>query len=102
MPSVGHSKRLRRIELRASPRIKAALARGEISARFADELLYCLPEEADRRLKARLADREEAVRRNRIAARVIKAHIDEGKRDLAALKEDLRLALASPTIHSAR
>jgi len=93
MSSVGHSKRLRRLELRASPQIKAALAAGQISARFADELLYCSQAEGHERLARRLAAQDEVARRSKIAVEVIRRHLALGQRDLHVLRRDLQTAL---------
>jgi hypothetical protein len=97
MPSQGHTKRLRRLEKRASPEIKAALASGKISPRFADSLLYVPLQEQVARLNGHLAAKEDRERRSQIAAQVIKEHLSAGRRDLLALKKDLLLALAIPT-----
>ena len=70
----------------------------QISARKADQLLY-LPAEQQRAELARiLSAQEDLARRSRIATQVIKAHVDSGRRDLAALREDLRTALCSPPL----
>jgi len=45
-----------------------------------------------------LTEREALARRSRIAAAVIKAHVDRDQRDLAALRKELQLALASPPV----
>jgi hypothetical protein len=96
--SLGHRKRLRRLELRASPEIKEALASGAISPRFADSLLYLPPQEQVTQLGARLAAGEALQRRSKIAVEIIRMHIDRKSKDLAALRTDLRKALSSPTI----
>ena len=100
MPSQGHLKRLRRIERRASQAIKAALAAGRIAPRFADQLLYLCPTEQTMRLERRLATQDDVACRSRIAAKVIKEHIDGGRIDLQKLQQDLRIALSSSTIQT--
>jgi hypothetical protein len=62
----------------------------------ADTLLYLPPEEQRAQLNALLAEQADIARGSRIAAEVIKAHIDAGRRDLRVLREDLRIALCSP------
>jgi hypothetical protein len=61
-------------------------------------LPYLEQQEQRAELNRILSAREDTERRSKIAARVIKEHIDAGRRDLAALREDLRMALSSPTV----
>jgi len=98
MPSASHTKRLSRIRRRATQEVQRAFEVGQISARRADQLLYLEPQEQIARLNRLLADREEAKRRSRIAARVIKSYVERGCRDLVALRGDLKSALASVTV----
>jgi ParB-like chromosome segregation protein Spo0J len=100
MPSAGTKKRLSRIRRRAAPEVQAAFEAGKISARKADTLLY-LPEEQQRaELERILSQKEDAVRRSRIATAVIREYVQAGKRDLAGLRKDLQLALSTPTIET--
>jgi hypothetical protein len=94
--SRGHLKRLSRIKRRAIAEVQEAFSAGQISAHRADTLLYLPPEEQRAQLNALLAEQADIARRSRIAAQVIKAHIDSGRRNLMALREDLRIALCSP------
>jgi hypothetical protein len=93
MLSAGTKKRLSRIARRATPEVQAAYAAGKISARKADQLLY-LPFDRQRaELERILHKQEEAQRRSRIAAEVIRRHLALGRRDLVALRQDLKTAL---------
>jgi hypothetical protein len=86
-----------RISRRAGPEVRAAFEAGKISARRADALLYLEPQEQLAELTRLLSVREEAARRNRIAAAVIRKHVNAGNRDIVALRRDLQLALLSTT-----
>jgi hypothetical protein len=96
MPSEGTRKRISRIMRRADPSVREALQNGQISARKADQLLYLEPAEQRDAIARILAKREALARRSKLAAAVIKAHVAAGRRDLASLRRDLQLALASP------
>jgi hypothetical protein len=72
--------------------------KGESAPGVADTLPYLEQQEQRAELNRILSAREDTERRSKIAARVIKEHIDAGRRDLAALREDLRMALSSPTV----
>lgn len=100
MPSAGTTKRISRIRRRAIPEVLQAYRQGRISARRADALLYLEQEQQLAALERLLSDRENAARRSRIAAAAIKAHIDAGRLDLAAVQEDLRTALSSSSIQT--
>ena len=82
MLSVGTKKRLSRIHRRALPEVVRVFEDGQISARRADQLLYLEPAQQLAQLQHLLSVREEARRRSKIAAAVIKAHIDSDRRDL--------------------
>jgi hypothetical protein len=97
MLSAGARKRISRIKRRAAPEVVRAFEAGKISARRADTLLYLDSEEQLAALSSHLAQTQDVARRSQIAAAVIKTHIDAGRRDLLALQEELRRALASPT-----
>ena len=58
-------------------------------------MLYLEPERQRAELESLLAVQEEVQRRSKIAAQIIKAHVDAGRRDLVALREDLRIALSA-------
>jgi len=94
MLSVGTKKRLSRIRRRAIAEVQATFARGDISAKKADLLLYLEPAQQSVELQRLLSVREEAARRSRIAA-VIRRHVKGGNRDIVALRADLQLALLS-------
>lgn len=94
MLSKGTKKRLSRIRRRAIPEVLEAFEAGKISARRADTLLCLQPDEQRAQLNALLAEQALIARRSRIAAQVIKAHVSSGRRDLTALRQDLRLALS--------
>jgi hypothetical protein len=100
MLSAGTKKRLSRIRRRATPEVQAAFDAGHISARRADTLLYLEPKEQLAELNRLLVARQDVQRRSQIAAAVIKQHLDAGRRDLVALREDLRKALCSLTLQS--
>jgi len=85
-----------RIRRRAAPEIQAAYQQGLISARRADTLLYLSAEDQRTQLNRLLAEKADMVRRSKLAAEVIKKHITAGRRDLVALRDDLRKALSSP------
>jgi hypothetical protein len=94
-------KRLSRITRRALPETQKAFAEGKISARRADTLLYLEPKEQLAELNRILSAREDLTRRSQIAVQVIRKHLNRGVQpSLAALREDLRLALASSTIQT--
>jgi hypothetical protein len=95
MLSVGTKKRLSRIRRRAIAEVQATFARGDISAKKADLLLYLEPAQQSVELQRLLSVREEAARRSRIAAAVIRRHVKGGNRDIVALRADLQLALLS-------
>jgi hypothetical protein len=95
MPSTGTKKRISRIARRATPEVQKAFTDGKISARRADTLLYLEPEQQLTELNHLLSVQEEAARRSRIAAEVIRQYVQCGKRDLVALRADLQLALSS-------
>ena len=97
MPSIGTRKRLVRITRRALPETREAFAQGRISARRADQLLYLPVQEQLAELNRILTSQEDAARRRRIAATVIRQYVHSGKRDLVALRKDLQLALAPST-----
>jgi hypothetical protein len=86
--SPGHRKRLSRIARRASPAIREAFERGQISARRADTLLYLPPTEQAARLAELLSDRDNKARACQRAA------------DTIALAEGYRYELASQGIDS--
>jgi hypothetical protein len=98
--SPGHRKRLERIGRRADPSVKNALQNGFISARKADELLYLPPEIQQQKISDLLAEQTELARRGKLAVRVIKAHIDAGRHDLAGLGKDLLRELSTSSIES--
>ena len=100
MASVGTKKRISRIGRCAVPEVLAAYQAGQISARRADTLLYLPPEEQRAQLEGLLAEQALVARRSKLAAEIIKKHVDAGRRDLAALREDLRKALSSTTIQA--
>jgi hypothetical protein len=100
MVSVGQKKRLSRIARRAEPEVRAAFEAGKISARRADTLLYLEPAQQLAELTRLLAVQEEAARRSRIVASIIKAHVAAGRRDLVVLDKELRTTLSSATIKS--
>lgn len=95
MLSTGQRKRISRIRRRSIPAVREAYESGQISARRADTLLYLPAEEQHHQLDRILAGQQEAARRSRLATAVIKTHIDAGRHDLVALREDLQLALNS-------
>jgi hypothetical protein len=99
--SPGTKKRISRIRRRAEPEVQAAFEAGKISASRADQLLYLEPSRQLAELDRILAAQQNATQRSRIAAAVIREHLNRGAQpSLAALREDLRLALASSTIQS--
>jgi hypothetical protein len=98
--SSGHRKRLSRLRRRAEPEVLAAYEQGRISARKADELLYLSPAAQRQKISNLVAGQDELARRSKIAAQVIKAHIETGRRDLVGLKQDLIRALCSATTSS--
>jgi hypothetical protein len=94
------SQRLRRIERRAIPALKNALADGVISLRKAESLVRMPAQEQLDQIAGIIAAKtlqEQIARRAQVAAAVIKKHIDANHHDLLALKRDLQLALSSPT-----
>jgi hypothetical protein len=95
MLSAGQKKRLSRIARRAEPEVRAAFEAGRISARRADTLLYLEPAQQLAELHRLLSVQEARAQRARIAAEVIRQYVQAGKRDLVALREDLRTALSS-------
>ena len=95
MLSEGTRKRISRIARRATPLVREAFKAGKISVRRADQLLYLQPDQQRAELSRLLAVREEAARRSRIAAEVIRRHVNTGNRDIVALRRDLQLALST-------
>jgi hypothetical protein len=95
MPSLGTQKRIARIRKRAIPEVQLAFQQGQISARRADQLLYLEPATQRAELGRLLAVQENTKRRSKIASAVIRTHLAAGRRDLTALREDLKSALAS-------
>jgi hypothetical protein len=93
MASVGTTKRISRIMRRAAPEVREAFESGQITARCADTLLYLEPEAQRRQLARLLAAQEDAARRSRIAAQVVRKHLLAGRRDLVSLRQDLRREL---------
>jgi hypothetical protein len=93
MLSLGTKKRLSRIRRRATQEVRAAFEAGKISARRADTLLYLEPKEQLAELEHLLAVREDARRRSKIAAEIIRRHLALGQRDLQKLRQDLKTAL---------
>jgi hypothetical protein len=98
MPSAGTRKRISRIRRRAIPEVAQAYKDGQISARRADVLLYLPPEEQLTELVRLLSVQEAAQHRSQVAARIIKAHVVAGRRDLMALQRDLQRALSNVTV----
>ena len=68
-----------------------------ITARRADALLYLDPQRQLAELNKILSAREEAARRSRIAAEILREYMKRGCRDLITLRQDLESALA--TLH---
>ena len=95
MLSPGTKKRINRILKRAIPEVVRAYQEGRISARKADQLLYLSAQEQLAECKRILTAQEDAARRSRIAATVIRQYVHDGKRDLAGLRKDLQLALST-------
>ena len=85
--------RRNRIFRRGSEALQQAYVNGNISARRADILLHKAPAEAEAELAAILAKQETRAAPSAIAARVIREHLQAGRRDLVALEVDLRAAL---------
>jgi len=77
------------------PEVLAAFEQGKISAKRADLLLYLEPHQQLSELDRLLSAQEDVARRSRIAAAVIRNHINAGRPDLAALRQDLTIALSS-------
>jgi hypothetical protein len=69
--------------------VAQAYHQGLLSARKADELLYLPPAQQLSELNQILSDRQEVVRRSRIAAGVLRDYIHRGCCDLIALRADL-------------
>jgi hypothetical protein len=92
--SPGQKKRLRRIALRATEPVKDALARGEISARMGDKLLYLPAEKQQSELERILRLRSQMQQRCRAVVDVLRKHLDAGKKDLVGLKRDLHAVLS--------
>jgi hypothetical protein len=88
--------RINRVSRRASPAIQESYEQGKISLRRADILLHLPPEEGARQVSAILEKQEKIASRSRIAAAVIRSHLESGRRDLAMLATDLRSALRDP------
>jgi len=95
--SKGHRKRVSRILRRSCPEVVQAFQEGLITAKRADLWLYLPIEEQRTCLQRYLSEREKIAQRSKIAAAVIRTHIDTGSRDLVELRRDLQLALCSPT-----
>lgn len=93
--SPGTRKRLRRVERRATPAVKTALANGQISPRRADTLLYLEPAQQEQELEKILVARTQAAGRAKRVVEIFKIHLAAGNRDLVKLRVDLRKALAS-------
>jgi hypothetical protein len=74
--------------------VQQAYEAGVITARKADALLYLEPEHQLVELNRILSAREEAARRSRVAAAVLREYLARGCRDLIALRQDLERALA--------
>jgi hypothetical protein len=91
--SPGTRKRLRRVERRATPAVKTALANGQISPRRADTLLYLEPAQQQEELEKILVARTQATGRAKRAAEILQVHLVSGTRDLVKLRIDLREAL---------
>jgi hypothetical protein len=85
--------RLSRVMRRASPDIQAAYEQGRISLRRADILLRLPLQEGTRQLASILERQNTIFTRSRVAVAVIQAHLASGRRDLNALRADLRRAL---------
>ena len=98
MLSVGTKKRIARIARRAIPEVLEAYQQGAISARRADTLLYLPPAQQRAELDRILAAQQNGAERSRIAAEVIRHHVDAGRRDLAVFREDLKMALSSSAL----
>jgi hypothetical protein len=75
--SPGQRKRLSRIARRASPAVREAFERGQISARRADTLLYLSPDEQVARLAELLSQQDIKARTYQRAASVIDAYLQE-------------------------
>jgi hypothetical protein len=88
--SPGQKKRLRRVERRACEEVKAALARGDITLRRADTLLYLPTSEQKLKLERILADKERTAIRCRRAVEILRRHMAAGSKDLLRLRSDLR------------
>jgi hypothetical protein len=98
MLSLGQRKRISRIRRRASPAVREAFKRGQISVRRADTLLYLEPPEQEARLAEFLAGRDTKVRAYQRAAGIINAYLQERRSpkriDLHELECRIREALA--------
>jgi hypothetical protein len=92
--SPGQKKRLRRIALRASEPVKDALARGAITPRRADSLLYLSESEQQRELERLLHSQSRTQQRCRTAVRILREYLAAGRRDLAGFQRDLHQALS--------
>jgi len=87
--SLGQKKRLRRVELRACEEVKAALARGDITPRCADILLYLPAGEQKRELERILTGKANTVSRCRRVVEILRKHLATGSKDLLRLQADL-------------
>ena len=85
--------RINRVGRRASPAVQEAYREGRISLRKADILLHSDPLEAEGELTAILEKQAEIARRSQVATRVIRSHLQAGRRGLRVLETDLRVAL---------
>lgn len=88
MPVAGTRGRLRRLELRASPELKAAIGAGLVSSRKGDEMIYWPKARQD----AYIAACRARVERSHAVAETIRAYLDglDGRRpDLEALRAAL-------------
>ena len=92
--SPAQSKRLRRIQLRASQPIQDALAAGVISIRRADILLHLPENEQKSQLDRILRSKQTEILRCKAAVKILREHLDRGNRDLVGLQRDLHQALS--------
>jgi hypothetical protein len=93
--SPGHKKRLRRLELRGSPELKAALASGRLSARICETILYMPKAQQSKELRRRLHAQDDAEHRSQVAAETIRKYLDScDKVNLEDLRRQIRAAIA--------
>ena len=96
MPSPGQTKRISRIRRRASPEVREAYERGDISARRADILLYLPPDQQAAELERRFAEIAEREQKHAIVARTIREYLDhlgDQKVDLIELSKLIKEAM---------